>query len=24
MKGVENCDKLGEVVKRALIPRYPN
>ena len=24
MKGVENCDKLGEVVKRALIPGYPN
>jgi len=24
MKGVEDCDKLGGVVKRALIPRYPN
>jgi len=24
MKGVENCDKPGEVVKRALIPGYPN
>ena len=24
MKGVEDCDKPGEVVKRALIPGYPN
>ena len=24
MKGVEDCDKLGGVVKRALIPRCPN
>jgi len=24
MKGVEGCEKLGGVVKRALIPRYPN
>jgi hypothetical protein len=24
MKGVANCDKLGEVVKRTLIPRFPN
>jgi hypothetical protein len=24
MKGVEDCDKLGELVKRELIPRYPN
>ena len=23
-KDVEDCDKLGEVVKRTLIPRYPN
>jgi hypothetical protein len=23
-KGVEDCDKPGEVVKRALIPGYPN
>ncbi len=24
MKGVENCDKPGEAVKRALIPGFPN
>ena len=24
MKGVEGCDKLGEAVKQALIPGYPN
>ena len=24
MKGVEGCDKPGEVVKRALIPGFPN
>ena len=24
MKGVEGCDKPGEVVKRALIPEFPN
>jgi hypothetical protein len=24
MKGVQDCDKPGEVVKRALIPGYPN
>ncbi len=24
MKGVEDCDNLGEVVKRALIPRFLN
>lgn len=24
MKGVEDCDKLGGLVKRELIPRYPN
>ena len=24
LKGVEDCDKPGEVVKRALIPGYPN
>lgn len=24
MKGVENCDKLREAVKRALILRFPN
>jgi hypothetical protein len=24
MKGVEVCEKLGGVDKRALIPRYPN
>ena len=24
MKGVEDCEKLGEAVKRALIPRFPN
>jgi hypothetical protein len=24
MKGVEDCEKLGGAVKRALIPRYPN
>ena len=24
MKGVEDCDKPGEAVKRALIPGYPN
>ena len=24
MKGVEDCDKPGEAVKRALIPRFPN
>jgi hypothetical protein len=24
MKGVEDCDKPGGVVKRALIPGYPN
>ena len=24
MKGVEDCEKLGEAVKQALIPRYPN
>jgi hypothetical protein len=24
MKGVEDCDKLGELVKRELIPRFPN
>ena len=24
VKGVEDCDKLGGVVKRVLIPRYPN
>jgi len=23
-KGVEGCEKLGEAVKRALIPRYPS
>lgn len=23
-KGAEDCDKLGEAVKRALIPRFPN
>ncbi len=24
LKGVEDCEKPGEVVKRALIPGYPN
>jgi hypothetical protein len=24
MKGVEGCEKLGEAVKQALIPRFPN
>lgn len=24
MKGVEGCEKLGGVVKRTLIPRFPN
>jgi hypothetical protein len=24
MKGVEGCDKLGEAVKQALIPGFPN
>ena len=24
LKGVEDCEKLGEAVKQALIPRYPN
>ena len=24
MKGVEDCDKPGELVKRELIPGYPN
>ena len=24
MKGVENCDKPGEAVKRVLIPGFPN
>ena len=24
LKGVEDCDKPGEVVKRTLIPGYPN
>jgi len=24
MKGVEDCEKLGVAVKRALNPRYPN
>jgi len=24
MKGVEDCDKPGEAVKRALIPGFPN
>jgi hypothetical protein len=24
MKGVADCDKPGEAVKRALIPGYPN
>ena len=24
MKGVEDCDKLGGLVKRELIPRFPN
>ena len=24
MKGVEDCDKLGGLVKRELIPRSPN
>ena len=24
LKGVENCEKPGEVVKRALIPGFPN
>ena len=24
MKGVEDCDKLGGMVKRVLIPRFPN
>lgn len=24
LKGVEDCDKLGEIVKRVLIPRFPN
>lgn len=24
LKGVENCDKPGEVVKRAMIPGFPN
>ena len=24
MKGVEDCDKPGEMVKRVLIPGYPN
>ena len=24
MKGVEDCDKPGGAVKRALIPEYPN
>ena len=24
LKGVENCDKPGVAVKRALIPRFPN
>jgi len=24
MKGVEDCDKPGEVVKRTLIPGFPN
>lgn len=24
LKGVEDCDKLGETVKRVMIPRYPN
>ena len=24
LKGVEDCDKPGEIVKRVLIPRFPN
>jgi hypothetical protein len=24
LKGVEDCEKLGETVKRVLIPRFPN
>jgi len=24
LKGVEDCEKLGVVVKRTLIPRFPN
>jgi hypothetical protein len=24
MKGVEDCDKPGEMVKRVMIPGYPN
>lgn len=24
LKGVEDCEKLGGIVKRVLIPRYPN
>jgi len=24
MKGVEDCDKLGGMVNRVLIPRFPN
>jgi hypothetical protein len=24
MKGVEDCEKLGVVVKQAIIPRFPN
>jgi hypothetical protein len=24
MKGVEDCEKLGGVVKQAMIPRFPN